>query len=169
MTPWCGLPLVRPVGHAGNEQGISLLTELFGYTGERQDGWTGHSEQMSIGTSVIYRGPEQHTKCGCHAHAEVVAAGFKYPRVNWHVHYIPEAFSHYAVDLSERTGLVAGEPVRLGIQTEGAAETVMENIYNSPFVLKSDQSKNDLYAHTVTLHAAMEEVKRPEEERFERR
>ena len=32
-----------PGKHAGNEQGNALLSELFGYTGERQDGWTGLS------------------------------------------------------------------------------------------------------------------------------
>jgi RHS repeat-associated protein len=42
FDPW-GVP--DPGNHAGNGQGIALLTGLFGYTGERQDAWTGQSEQ----------------------------------------------------------------------------------------------------------------------------
>jgi hypothetical protein len=42
FDPW---RVPDPTKHAGNEQGISLLTELFGFAGERQDAWTGQSEQ----------------------------------------------------------------------------------------------------------------------------
>src|SRR5918994_2155329 len=43
FDPW-GVP--DPGKHAGNEQGITLLTELFGFTGERQDAWITHAEGM---------------------------------------------------------------------------------------------------------------------------